>query len=152
MLSPRALLRGNPARAKFAAENSVICYVCYRLEIDTIFAWLKTNQKNGIVYQFVNVDMTFCVFSCLRLHQWSVSYLITLSDWIMSCQPGRHAVVTVCEQDWKHKWAAYKSFDETSSFNNLWLLFLGNRSLQILQQYVMCPPRGMREISMGFSL
>ena len=26
---------------------------------------------------------------------------------------------TVCERDWKHKWAAYKSFDETSSFNNL---------------------------------
>ena len=49
----------------------------------------------------------------------------------MSCQPGRHAVVTVCEPDWKHKWAAYKSFDETSSFNNLELLFLRNRSLQI---------------------
>ena len=58
-------------------------------------------------------------FSCLRLRQWPVTYLITLSDWIMSCQPGRHAVVTVCERDWKHKWAAYKSFDETSSFNNL---------------------------------
>ena len=25
----------------------------------------------------------------------------------------------VCEPDWKHKWAAYNSFDETSSFNNL---------------------------------
>ena len=37
----------------------------------------------------------------------------------MSCQPGRHAVVTVCERDRKHKWAAYKSFDETSSFTNL---------------------------------
>ena len=59
------------------------------------------------------------LFSCLRLRQWPVTYLITLSDWIMSCQPGRHAVVTVCEPDWKHKWAAYKSFDETSSFNNL---------------------------------
>ena len=58
-------------------------------------------------------------FFCLRLRQWPVTYLITLSDWIMSCQPGRHAVVTVCEPDWKHKWAAYKSFDETSSFNNL---------------------------------
>ena len=58
-------------------------------------------------------------FSCLRLRQWPVTYLITLSDWIMSCQPGRHAVVTVCEPDWKHKWAAYKSFDETSNFNNL---------------------------------
>ena len=58
-------------------------------------------------------------FSCLRLRQWPVTYLITLSDWIMSCQPGHHAVVTVCEPDWKHKWAAYKSFDETSSFNNL---------------------------------
>ena len=91
------------------------------------------------------------VFSCLRLRQWPVTYLITLSDWIMSCQPGRHAVVTVCEPDWKHKWAAYKSFDETSSFNNLELLFLRNRSLQILQRYVMCPPRGIREISMGFS-
>ena len=90
-------------------------------------------------------------FSCLRLRQWPVTYLITLSDWIMSCQPGRHAVVTVCEPDWKHKWAAYKSFDETSSFNNLQLLFLRNRSLQILQRYVMCPPRGIREISMGFS-
>ena len=59
------------------------------------------------------------IFSCLRLRQWPVTYLITLSDWIMSCQPDRHAVVTVCEPDWKHKWAAYKSFDETSSFNNL---------------------------------
>ena len=58
------------------------------------------------------------IFSCLRLRQWPVTYLITLSDWIMSCQPGRHAVVTVCEPDWKHKWAAYKSFDETSSFNS----------------------------------
>ena len=61
----------------------------------------------------------FLIFSCLRLRQWPVTYLITLSDWIMSCQPGRHAVVTVCEPDWKHKSAAYKSFDETSSFNNL---------------------------------
>ena len=59
------------------------------------------------------------LFFCLRLRQWPVTYLITLSDWIMSCQPGRHAVVTVCEPDWKHKWAAYKSFNETSSFNNL---------------------------------
>ena len=59
------------------------------------------------------------LFSCLRLRQWPVTYLITLSDWIMICQPGRHAVVMVCEPDWKHKWAAYKSFDETSSFNNL---------------------------------
>ena len=58
-------------------------------------------------------------FSCLRLRQWPMTYLITLSDWIMSCQAGRHAVVTVCEPDWKHKWAACKSFDETSSFNNL---------------------------------
>ena len=90
-------------------------------------------------------------FSCLRLHQWPVTYLITLSNWIMSCQSGRHAVVTVCEPDWKHKWAACKSFDATSSFNNLSLLFLRNRSLQILQRYVMCPPRGIREISMGFS-
>ena len=64
-------------------------------------------------------DCLDVVFSCLRLRQWPVTYLITLSDWIMSCQPGHHAVVTVCEPDWKHKWAAYKSFDETSSFNNL---------------------------------
>ena len=75
-------------------------------------------------------------FSCLRLRQWPVTYLITLSDWIMSCQPGCHAVVTVCEPDWKHKWAAYESFDATSSFNNLSLLCLRNRSLQILQRYV----------------
>ena len=69
--------------------------------------WCHCNMQNG------------GQFSCLRLRQWPVTYLITLSDWIMSCQPGRHAVVTVCEPDWKHKWAAYKSFDETSSFNNL---------------------------------
>ena len=74
----------------------------------------------GPVYiQDPNFDITVSVFSCLRLRQWPVTYLITLSDWIMSCQPGRHAVVTVCEPDWKHNWAAYKSFDETSSFNNL---------------------------------
>ena len=99
----------------------------------------------------VGVSILKFPFSCLRLRQWPVTYLITLSDWIMSCQPGRHAVVTVCEPDWKHKWAAYKSFDATSSFNNLSLLFLRNRSLQILQRYVMCPPRGIQEISMGFS-
>ena len=69
----------------------------------------------------LRIDIVNCmtIFSCLRLRQWPVTYLITLSDWITSCQPGRHAVVTVCEPDWKHKWAAYKSFDETSSFNNL---------------------------------
>ena len=71
--------------------------------------------SNGDWMQAHYVDL----FSCLRLRQWPVTYLITLSGWIMSCQPGRHAVVTVCEPDWKHKWAAYKSFDETSSFNNL---------------------------------
>ena len=79
-----------------------------------------------------------------------MTYLITLSHWIMSCQPGRHALVMVCEWDWKHQWAAYESFDDTSSFNNLQYLFLRNRSLQILQQYVMCPPRDIREISRGF--
>ena len=77
----------------------------------------------SITVKFRRIRETFSlklsVFSCLRLRQWPVTYLITLSDWIMSCQPGRHAVVTVCEPDWKHKWAAYKSFDETSSFNNL---------------------------------
>ena len=30
----------------------------------------------------------FPLFSCLRLRQWPVTYLITLSDWTMSCQPG----------------------------------------------------------------
>ena len=55
----------------------------------------------------LNIDDRCIRFSCLRLRQWPVTYLITLSDWIMSCQPGRHAVVTVCEPDWKHKWAAY---------------------------------------------
>ena len=28
------------------------------------------------------------IFSCLRLRQWPVTYLMTLSDWTMSCQPG----------------------------------------------------------------
>ena len=27
------------------------------------------------------------IFYCLRLRQWPVTYLITLSDWTMSCQP-----------------------------------------------------------------
>ena len=74
----------------------------------------ESNYKHS-----VSGRLKHLTFSCLRLRQWPVTYLITLSDWIMSCQPGRHAVVTVCEPDWKHKWAAYKSFDETSSFNNL---------------------------------
>ena len=81
---------------------------------------------------WINIMAHFCViaihdwivrfldlFSCLRLRQWPVTYLITLSDWIMSCQPDRYAFVTVCERDWKHKWATHKSFDETSSFNKL---------------------------------
>ena len=28
------------------------------------------------------------LFSCLRLRQWPVTYLMTLSDWTKSCQPG----------------------------------------------------------------
>ena len=111
---------------------------------------VKGNPHKATPHKATLLYLCLWIFSCLRLRQWPVTYLITLSDWIMSCQPGRHAVVTVCEPDWKHKWAAYKSFDETSSFNNLQLLFLRNRSLQILQRYVMCPPRGIREISMGF--
>ena len=43
----------------------------------------------------------------------------------MSCQPGRHAVVTVCEPDWKHKWAAYKSFDEPVVLTICNFCFLG---------------------------
>ena len=79
-------------------------------------AWYPTEPKQlpkPVATQFTDA------FSCLRLRQWPVTYSITLSDWIMSCQPGRHAVVTVCEPDWKHKWAAHKSFDGTSGFNNL---------------------------------
>ena len=79
-----------------------------------------------------------------------MTYLITLSHWIMSCQPGRHVLVTACEWDWKHQWAAYKSFDDTSGFNNLQYLFLRNRSLQILQPYVICPPWDIQEILRGF--
>ena len=77
---------------------------------------LKHTHKPGLTFRAPHLRPTF---SCLRLCQWPVTYLIMLSDWIMNCQPGRHAVVTVCEPDWKHKCAAYKSFDETSSFNNL---------------------------------
>ena len=49
----------------------------------------------------------------------AVTYLMTLSDWTMSCQPGIHVVVTVSERDWKHRWAAYRAFDETGKFNVL---------------------------------
>ena len=102
--------------------------------IHMFYYYLFPNGSTIYCYEIIfmlslyDVDITDCVlcwflwpwvFSCLRLRQWPVTYLITLSDWITSCQPGRHAVVTVCEPDWKHKWAAYKSFDETSSFNNL---------------------------------
>ena len=43
----------------------------------------------------------------------SVTDLMMLSDWTVSCQPGRHMVITVSEQRWKYRWAAYKLFDET---------------------------------------
>ena len=57
----------------------------------------------------------------LRWRQWPVTYLMMLSvsDWTMSCHPGRQVVVTVSEQRWKYRWAAYKSFDETGKFNIL---------------------------------
>ena len=103
---------------------------------------VKSRQLHLSDWQF------YCLLRCVLYPR----FYGTLSDWLMSCQPGHHAVVTVCDRDWKHKWAAYKSFDETSSFDNLQLLFLRNRSLQILHQYVMCLPRGIWEISMGFSL
>ena len=80
-------------------------------------------QIHGLKFDQIQIQIQIrriCICILLStLTQWPVTYLITLSDWIMSCQPGRHAVVTVCEPDWKHKLAAYKSFDETSSFNNL---------------------------------
>ena len=78
-----------------------------------------TTTLTMTIMKMIMIKTAQTPFSCLRLRQWPVTYLITLSDWIMSCQPSHHAVVTVCEPDWKHKWAAYKSFDETSSFNNL---------------------------------
>ena len=34
------------------------------------------------------IVVTVVTFSCLRLRQWPVTYLMTLSDWTMSCQPG----------------------------------------------------------------
>ena len=39
----------------------------------------------------------------LRLRQWPVTYLITLSDWIMSCQPGARLTKTtdLYQTDWK---------------------------------------------------
>ena len=104
------------------------CPFVMRIHCDRWFPTQKeSNMENASIWWRHNGlkdTMTahvsyYAIFSCLRLRQWPVTYLITLSDWIMSCQPGRHAVVTVCEPDWKHKWAAYKSFDETSSFNNL---------------------------------
>ena len=48
----------------------------------------------GIHYLVGYCWAKFSVFSCLRLRQRPVTYLITVSDWTMSCQPGRHVVVT----------------------------------------------------------
>ena len=35
------------------------------------------------------------------------------------CQAGHHMVVTVNEQKWKYRWAAYKLFDEPGNSNDL---------------------------------
>ena len=59
--------------------------------------WHLSVRKTLISDELWLADIS--VFSCLRLRQWPMTYLITLSDWIMSCQAGRHAVVTVCEPD-----------------------------------------------------
>ena len=57
---------------------------------------------------------------CHRAHyNIIVMYLMTLSDWMMSCQPGSQVIVTVSEQRWKHRWATYKSFGETGTINVL---------------------------------
>ena len=47
--------------------------------------------RSGLLTSMLFVVMEF---SCLRLRQWPVTYLITLTDWIMSCQPprGRHGL------------------------------------------------------------
>ena len=50
------------------------------------------HKKNPILWLLRFFDMLlatlWALFSCLRLRQWPVTYLITLSDWTMSCQPG----------------------------------------------------------------
>ena len=50
----------------------------------------------------LNTEVKKCyVFGCLHLGQWPMTYLITLSDWTMSCQPWLpvcHVLVTVSEQ------------------------------------------------------
>ena len=68
--------------------------------------------QNGGGVKFVNILLSTLTSVASDLF----NYALRLDK---SCQPGPHAVVTVCEPDWKHKWDAYKSFDETSSFNNL---------------------------------
>ena len=41
-----------------------------------------TNIDNSRVYR-----PAMSSFGCLHLRQWPVTYLMTLSDWTMSCQP-----------------------------------------------------------------
>ena len=85
----------------------------------------QTDENIRVVNDFQTGDVT--VMQCFFVHLLaillftltSVTYQMTLSDWTMSCQPCRHVVVTVSEQSWKYRWAAYKSFDETGKFNVL---------------------------------
>ena len=45
------------------------------------------NQNQNLYYQPTNQVLRWSAFGCLQLGQWPMTYLMTLSDWTMSCQP-----------------------------------------------------------------
>ena len=93
----------------------------WTLVVINVCSWPRKALGHLQVYSDdkVWVSYIFLECSCLHLCQSSVTYLVTLSVWMESCQPGHHVVVTISEQRWKYRCAAYKSFAETGKFNVL---------------------------------
>ena len=76
-----ALCVGNsPVTGEFPSQRPVM------QSFDAFFD-LRMNKrliKHSISWWF---GMLSCPFGCLHLGQWPMTYLMTLSDWTMSCQP-----------------------------------------------------------------
>ena len=58
--------------------------------------------------------------SCLCLNQWPLAFLMTPSDWTMSC----HVLITDDGHGWKHHWGTYKFLCRMDNFSSIYFNYI----------------------------